>query len=103
MLNADMKAAGKFLLRHWPSSALITFLLIIIMRPHTMERYFCYYPIKEVAEDPSLLGLKFSELSLVTEDNVKLHGWFVPLEDAAVTLMIFHGNAGNIGHRVSWI
>lgn len=103
MLNADMKAAGKFLLRHWPSSAFITFLLIVIMRPYTMERFFVYYPIKEVSGDPSLLGVKYSELALVTEDNVKLHGWFVPLENASVTLMVFHGNAGNIGHRVSWI
>jgi len=47
--------------------------------------------------------MDYEDLTLVTEDNVKLHGWFVPRKDARTTLLIFHGNAGNIGHRVPWI
>jgi fermentation-respiration switch protein FrsA (DUF1100 family) len=39
----------------------------------------------------------------VAEDGVRLHGWYVPHPQARCTLLIFHGNAGNISHRIDWI
>jgi fermentation-respiration switch protein FrsA (DUF1100 family) len=36
-------------------------------------------------------------------DKVKLHGWFIPNEGARRTILILHGNGGNIEHRLSWI
>jgi fermentation-respiration switch protein FrsA (DUF1100 family) len=35
-----------------------------------------------------------------TDDGVRLNGWFVPYPKAEATLIWFHGNAGNISHRV---
>lgn len=102
-MKARWKAAGRFLTRHWPSTAFFVAAIAVIMTPHAIERFFVYYPIRGVADDPSSVGLKYQDITLVTEDNVKLHAWFVPREGASVTLMIFHGNAGNIGHRVSWV
>jgi uncharacterized protein len=75
----------------------------ITMTPHRLERMFIYYPERPLNENPGDAGLAYQNLTLVTEDHVKLHGWFVPSEGARSTLLIFHGNAGNIGHRVSWI
>jgi fermentation-respiration switch protein FrsA (DUF1100 family) len=40
---------------------------------------------------------------VITEDNVQLHGWFVPCDGARRTILIFHGNAGNIGDRLYYI
>ncbi|MEO1249772.1 MAG: alpha/beta hydrolase, partial [Pseudomonadota bacterium] len=34
------------------------------------------------------------------EDGVTLDAWFVPAPDARGTLLFFHGNAGNISHRL---
>jgi hypothetical protein len=34
-----------------------------------------------------------------TEDKVRLHGWFLPSADAVGTIILFHGNAGNLSHR----
>jgi fermentation-respiration switch protein FrsA (DUF1100 family) len=44
--------------------------------------------------------LEFQDLFFTTADGVRLNGWFVPHRDASVTLVWFHGNAGNISHRV---
>jgi fermentation-respiration switch protein FrsA (DUF1100 family) len=33
-------------------------------------------------------------------DGVKLHGWYIPSDEAVATLLFFHGNAGNITHRL---
>ena len=50
-----------------------------------------------------MVGLHYQDIFLVTEDKVRLHGWFVPHPKSRSTLLVFHGNAGNISHRVHWI
>ena len=94
---------GRFLLRHWPSSALVVVFGVFFLMPYRIERMFCYYPMKQVDADPSTAGLPFEELQLRAEDGIRIHGWFVPRAGARATLLILHGNAGNIGHRVPWI
>jgi fermentation-respiration switch protein FrsA (DUF1100 family) len=36
----------------------------------------------------------------LAEDGVKLHGWFARRDSAIATLVISHGNAGNLSHRL---
>jgi fermentation-respiration switch protein FrsA (DUF1100 family) len=36
----------------------------------------------------------------MTDDGVKLHGWFAQRDSAIATLVISHGNAGNLSHRL---
>ncbi len=73
------------------------------MTPGCLERMFVYFPSRTVETNPSVIGLRYTELSLTTEDGIRLHGWFVPHESALCTFVAFHGNAGNIGHRLPWI
>lgn len=78
---------------------LVLLLLLGIIRTGMIEHHFIYFPLREIETDPSNLGLPFDEVYFVTQDGVRLHGWFVPGE-RAMTWLWFHGNAGNIGHRV---
>ena len=64
-----------------------------------IERHFIYFPVREMESDPSDLGLPFDEVYFVTQDGVRLFGWFVPGDKDLVWLW-FHGNAGNISHRL---
>lgn len=64
-----------------------------------IERHFIYFPVREMESDPSDLGLLFDEVYFVTQDGVRLFGWFVPGDKDLVWLW-FHGNAGNISHRL---
>lgn len=73
------------------------------MTPHRLERLLIYYPTRQVTDNPGSIGLGYQDIYPVTEDGVRLHGWFVPCEGASCTLLIFHGNAGNIGDRLFWI
>ncbi|MEW8681334.1 MAG: alpha/beta hydrolase [Candidatus Thiodiazotropha endolucinida] len=57
-------------------------------------------PSRRVATTPHHVGLGFESVDLMTADNVKLHGWFIPHERPRATLLFFHGNAGNISHRL---
>ena len=64
-----------------------------------LERYFIYFPEQALAATPSEAGLAYEDVSFTTEDGVTLHGWFVPGR-GDVTWLWFHGNAGNISHRL---
>lgn len=55
---------------------------------------------------PAEIGLPFTPLGLATSDGENLDGWFVPA-DAKQTprglVIFFHGNAGNIAHRLDYL
>jgi uncharacterized protein len=73
------------------------------MTPGCLERMFVFFPTRNLETDPSRIGLDYQNLSLTTEDGVRLHGWLVKHPEARCTFLAFHGNAGNIGHRLPWI
>ena len=66
----------------------------------SMEARFIYYPSRALAADPSSAGLAFREVSFPAADGVRLHGWLIAGR-TPTTLLYAHGNAGNIGDRVS--
>ena len=53
---------------------------------------------------PDERGLPFEQFTLVTEDSVKLSGWFIhqPQSALATTIVFMHENAGNIGFRLDF-
>ena len=73
------------------------------MTTNILERWFVYYPMKGMDADPSRIGLAYQDVYALAEDGVRIHGWFVPRPGARLTFLIFHGNAGNISHRLGWI
>lgn len=50
---------------------------------------------------PADIGLDWENVRLTTEDDVTLHGWYLPAPaEPHFTLLFFHGNASNISHRL---
>jgi hypothetical protein len=65
------------------------------------EPHMLYFPQKEIERTPASIGLPYEEVRLRAADNVQLHGWFIPAQaPSAPTVLFFHGNAGNISHRL---
>jgi fermentation-respiration switch protein FrsA (DUF1100 family) len=64
------------------------------------EKRLIYFPYRTLEVTPAALGLRHDELRLVTEDGVTLHGWFLPVPDSRFTVLLCHGNGGNISHRL---
>ena len=62
-----------------------------------------FYPIKELNTNPSNIGLEYENVYLITTDNIRIHGWFIPDNSTSKTILFFHGNAGNISHRLEII
>lgn len=70
-------------------------LLLYIFQPR-----FIYFPQSKIDFTPDMAGLSFEDIYFKTEDDVLLNGWFIPVDDARKTLLFFHGNGGNISHRL---
>lgn len=58
-----------------------------------------FYPLARLETNPHDWGYDYEDTTLTTEDDVNLHGWFIPRPGARRVLLFFHGNAGNISHR----
>lgn len=68
-----------------------------------MQAKLLYYPSipsRELTASPADINLDYKTVILSTSDDVKLHGWFIPATDEKGVLLFFHGNAGNISHRL---
>jgi hypothetical protein len=66
---------------------------------HQLEKRFVFFPTSQIVETPGQAGLAYEDVSFITEDRRRLHGWFVPGTNRA-TWLWFHGNGGNVSHRV---
>jgi fermentation-respiration switch protein FrsA (DUF1100 family) len=82
------------------SFILVLLTLISLLSACGIERRMIFYPSAIIEGTPRQTGLEFEDIYFTTRDGVRLNGWFVPHPDARSTLIWFHGNAGNIGHRV---
>jgi len=60
-------------------------------------------PGRALTASPGDIGLAYENVSLVTSDDERLHGWYVPATNARGVVLFFHGNAGNISHRLDSI
>jgi len=57
-------------------------------------------PGREITATPASLNLDYEEVALGTQDGVRLHGWYVPAPNHRAMVLFFHGNGGNISHRL---
>ncbi len=62
--------------------------------------YLPNVPSRDVVVTPDDAGLAYDSVTITTGDGVTLDGWFVPARQARGVLLFFHGNAGNISHRL---
>lgn len=77
---------------------------------YNLQDLFVYHPqeppeSKFYIEQPSLYNLPYENVNLVTSDSVNIHSYLVKqpenIYSQAPTIVFFHGNAGNIGQRLS--
>ena len=65
----------------------------------SLEKNFIYFPTREYHFLPRDLGLHAEELTLDARGGARLRGWWIHGGGRRV-LLFFHGNAGNISHRL---
>ena len=64
-----------------------------------LDRMMIYFPQRVIEATPDSVGLEYEDVYLTASDGTRIHGWHIP-GHSGVTLLWFHGNAGNISHRL---
>ena len=78
-------------------------LLLLVFFTQSSLLYFPQVE-RELVATPADDGLSYESVTLTTTDNESLHGWFIPAASSAkATILFFHGNAGNISHRMYYL
>ena len=62
--------------------------------------YFPNVPSRAIGPGPDSIGLAYESVEILTEDGIRLDAWYVPVREPRGTVLFFHGNAGNISHRL---
>lgn len=83
-------------------SVIVGVLILYAAMLVAFEKKIVFYPVKYPSGiwDIASFGMKIEDVYFESGDGVKLHGWYVPSPGARATLLWFHGNAGNITHRL---
>lgn len=58
---------------------------------------------REVTLSPQSYGLRYEAVEIPTADGERLQAWWVPADNARGVVLFFHGNAGNISHRIDYL
>lgn len=94
----------------WPRSfevarTVLLGVLLVILFLRMFEDRFVYFPFRHSETDPHprQLGIEAEDVWLRTTDGVELHAWYVAArgpEGSGFTVLLLHGNAGNLSFRV---
>lgn len=97
---------------YWMYGGLIILILLTIVIIGGLYHYqdsLLYYPeqpesARVFVQTPNSLGLPYESVVLTTPDELHLVAYFIKQPPSIVgkvpTVLYFHGNAGNIGHRL---
>ncbi len=83
-------------------AASYSLLVVIVYFMQGRMLYLAEVPGRTLTMTPTDVGMDFQDVSIATTDGVMLHGWFIAGRSSRV-LLFFHGNAGNISHRLDSI
>jgi len=83
-------------------AASYSLLVVVVYFMQGRMLYLADVPGRTLTMTPTDVGMDFQDVSIATTDGVILHGWFIAGQSSRV-LLFFHGNAGNISHRLDSI
>lgn len=92
--------------RTWPRRvrrlvviALCTYMAVVVVVAF-LQSHLIYFPSRDYFADPAKVNLPYEDLTLTTADGERVHAWHIPRESAVATVIVFHGNAGNMADRL---
>ena len=76
------------------------FILVFLYFYQNRMLFLPNLPSRTVKQSPSVVGLTYESVDLLTSDNIHLDAWFIPASRERGVILFCHGNAGNISHRL---
>ncbi len=82
-------------------SVIVVVVSIALM--YLFQRYLIYYPSRKTPHLNDYDAKDMRVITLHTQDGLELTSWYRPANENQPTLLYLHGNAGNIGDRMSLV
>ncbi len=86
--------------------AVLAVAALFVLWARWMEPRMLYQPMRALEATPARLGWRFEDVRFTAADGTRLHGWHIPANADSgalrprLTVLLLHGNAGNISHRL---
>ncbi len=77
--------------------------VLVCLVAFVFQKRLVFFPDPTIVANPKQAGMSYRDVFIDTKDGLRLHGWFVPSVESDLVLLFFHGNAGNISHRLESI
>lgn len=77
---------------------LLLVIVVYVYQPHLL--FLPDLPGRTIEQTPKAISLAYEDVNLQTDDGITLHGWWISHPNSKGTILFFHGNAGNISHRL---
>jgi hypothetical protein len=77
------------------STVLAAYLLVCLLA-FLFQRHLIYFPVRWSEAEARRWNPGYEEVRIPTSDRESLHGWLHRRKEAPWTVIIFHGNAGNL-------
>jgi uncharacterized protein len=74
--------------------------LAICLAAWAFEKKLVYFPGPPPTATPRDAGLEYVDAPLATSDGLALSAWFLPAREPRLAVLVCHGNAGSIEHRI---
>jgi fermentation-respiration switch protein FrsA (DUF1100 family) len=84
--------------------ALVISYLLLLVFVYFYQKHLLFlpdFPSRKVDATPKNVGLDYEDITLITTDRIRLHAWWVEHTTPRGTILFFHGNAGNLSHRLT--
>lgn len=81
-------------------TSIITFVSLVILF-YIFQRNLIYLPNKNIPSQKTYHAQDMQMITLFTQDHLTLQSWYKPAKTHQPTLLYLHGNAGNIGNRMT--
>ena len=82
-------------------SAIIFYCCFALFSCKAIINKFAFYPDTKTTLSKQQLPLEVKEIYIETDDKERLHSYWISNTNSKRLLIYFHGNAGNISHRLS--
>jgi fermentation-respiration switch protein FrsA (DUF1100 family) len=67
------------------------------------EEALIYFPARYPQGEWRPAGITVEDAWFQADDGTRLHGWYAPAEGARAVVLMAHGNAGNLTHRIDHV
>lgn len=93
--------AGKLLrMLLWVTGIAVGIFVVFALVLYLQQGKLIFFPSREIGQTPADWRLAYEDVFIDVTPAERIHAWYFPVDTSANTIVLCHGNAGNIVNRI---